>query len=136
MRLAIDAPRGCGLVFEPLRGDPSGAGLADAVLAFPDALQRMLHLLAVLVQKVDKDVRGLPVREGLRQVGLLRDPCDRAPDDLAEGSMEARLLSAFRGQVLQVPPVGFESRLQRRVWCFAVASGESPIQPIPEQATL
>jgi hypothetical protein len=98
--LALDAPRGGGLVLEPFGGDPPRAALADAVRPFPDALQRVLDALAVLVQEVDQDVRRLPVREGLRQVSLFRDARDDAPDLLVERSVEARLLAACRGKLL------------------------------------
>jgi len=59
--LALDAPRRCRLVLQALRRDPPGAALTRAVRALADPLQRVLHLLAVRVEKVDEEIRGRAV---------------------------------------------------------------------------
>src|SRR6266850_4816758 len=76
LRLAFHAPRGGGLVLKTFGWDSPGARFTDAIRPFPRPLQRVLHALAILVQQVDQDVRGLPVGEGLGQVSLFRDACD------------------------------------------------------------
>ncbi len=74
MGLALDAARRRRLVLQPGFRDAAAAAFADPVSAFAQALQSALHLLAVLVEKVDEQVGGLPVRQRLGQVGVLPRP--------------------------------------------------------------
>jgi hypothetical protein len=110
---------------------------ADAIRALAYPLQGVLHLLTVLVEEMDQDVAGLPVGEGLRQVGLFWDASDQSADRLVQRPVEARFLATRQGEVLQVPPVGFEPLFGRRVWTFTSRHWQPLLLPeIPRQATL
>src|SRR6266446_1696495 len=109
--LALDAARGGRLVPQARSGYPPAAAFADPVGTLAQALERALDLLAVLVQQVHQQVAGLPVGEGLREVGLLGNPRDHTAGDVVERSVQARLLAALRGQELEQPPVSFQPLL-------------------------
>ena len=108
MALALDAARGGRLIPQARFGNPPAAAFADPVGTLPQALERTLDLLAVLVQQVHQQVAGLAVGQGLGQVGLLRNPRDYAARDVVEWAMQARLLAALRCQELQPSPVSFQ----------------------------
>lgn len=111
MGLALDAARGGRLVPQPGFRDVPAAAFADPVGAFPEPLERALYLLPVLVEQVDQQVAGLPVRQGLGQVGLLGNARDDAADNVVQRPVEPRFLAALGGQELEPSPVSLQPLL-------------------------
>jgi hypothetical protein len=97
----------------------AAAAFADAVSPLSQALQRALHLLAILVQQVHQDVGRLAVRKGLREVGVLWDARDHAARDVVQRPVEPGFLAALGGQELELPPIGLQPHLRSIVWSLA-----------------
>jgi hypothetical protein len=98
--LAFDAARGCGLVLEALLRDSALAAFALTVGAFSNPLERMFHLLAVLVEEMDQGVRCRSIQECLSEVNVLGNRPDHPADGLGQRFVEPGLLAACVGQVL------------------------------------
>jgi len=99
--LALNATCRGGLILQPRLGNAAAAAFADPVRALTKPFQGPLDLFPVLVEEVDQDVRRLPVVEGLRQVRILRNPCDHAAHDLVQRPVEPGFLATLGGKELE-----------------------------------
>src|SRR5260370_30454554 len=93
--LAFDAARGGRLVLQPGFRYAPVAAFADPVGALAQPLDGPLDLLAVLIEQVDKEVRGLAVGQSLGQVGVLRNARADAADPVVQRTVQARLFPAL-----------------------------------------
>lgn len=132
--LALDASRGRRLVAQAGFRNVAAAALADAVRAVAEPLQRPLDLLPVLVEQVDQKVAGLPVGEGLGQVGLFWDAGDDAAHDVVQGPVQAGLLAALGGKDLEPLAIGLEPLRGFLARLLAICHREPPSKLIPYTA--